>query len=181
VAAPDYVAPIVGWRGWFVVEAEGALRLCSIVYHTLWPPRQELVASCRGGEHRLVPELPAEHTAPEAACRCGIYACESAAAAASFLRSSRAPARQTLGLVLGRVSLWGKVVECQRGWRGERAYPAGIYVPRLSAEGRFLLARSPGAERVALALRSYGVPIESVACASVAELARALAGKQVRA
>jgi hypothetical protein len=58
MAAPDYVAPIVGWRGWFVVEAEGALRLCSIVYHTLWPPRQELVTSCRSSEYRLKPELP---------------------------------------------------------------------------------------------------------------------------
>jgi hypothetical protein len=149
MAAPDYVAPIVRWRGWFVVEAAGALRLCSIVYHTLWPPRQELVASCRSREYRLKPELPAKHTAPEAACRCGIYACESAAGATPFLSCSRTPARQTLGLVLGRLSLWGKVVECQRGWRGERAYPASIYVPLLSARGRFLLACSPGAETVA--------------------------------
>jgi hypothetical protein len=79
MAAPDYVAPIVGWRGWFVVEPEGALRLCSIAFHTLGPPRQELVASCRSSEYRLKPELPAKHTAPEASCRCGIYACESAA------------------------------------------------------------------------------------------------------
>jgi hypothetical protein len=83
--------------------------------------------------------------------------------------------------VLGRVSLWGKVVECKRGWRGERAYPASIYVPRLSAEGRLLLARSPGPEAVALALGSYGVPVESVACESVAELARVLAGEHVQA
>jgi hypothetical protein len=181
MAAPDYVAPIVRWRGWFVVEAAGALRLCSIVYHTLWPPRQELVASCRSREYRLKPELPAKHTAPEAACRCGIYACESAAGATPFLSCSRTPARQTLGLVLGRLSLWGKVVECQRGWRGERAYPASIYVPLLSAQGRFLLACSPGAETVALALGSYGVPIESVACESVAELARRLGGEHVQA
>jgi hypothetical protein len=181
VAAPDYAAPIVGWRGWLVVEAGGALRLCSIVYHTPWPPRQELVASCRGGEHRLSPELPAEHSAPEAACRCGIYACESAAAATPFLAGARRPARQTLGFVLGRVSLWGKVVECQRGWRGERAYPASIYVPRLSAKGRLLLARRPGPEAVALALGSYGVRVESVACESVTELARVLAGERVQA
>ena len=181
MAAPDYAAPIVGWRGWFVVEAEGAFRLCSIVHHTLWPPRQELVASCRRSGHRLKPELPAKHTAPEAACRCGIYASESAAVATPFLSGSRTPARQSLGFVLGRVSLWGKVVECQRGWRGERAYPASIYVPLLSAEGRLLLARSTGAETVALALGSYGVPIESVACESVTELARSLGGEHVQA
>jgi hypothetical protein len=44
-----------------------------------------------------------------------------------------------------------------------------------------LLARSPGAEAVALALASYGVPVESVACESVSELARALAGERVQA
>jgi hypothetical protein len=181
VAAPDYVEPIVGWRGWFVVEAEDALRLCSIVYHTLWPPRQELVAVCRGGQHRLTPEMPGQHSPPRADCRCGIYACESAATAAPFLNRSRTPARQTLGFAFGRVSLWGKVVECQRGWRGERAYPASIYVPRLSVEGRLLLARSPGPEAVALALHSYGVPVEPVACESVTELARVVAGERVQA
>lgn len=174
MSAPDYAAPIVGWRGWFVVESEGAFRLCSIIHHTHWPPRQELVASCRSNEQGSKPEAPAGHAAPEAACRCGIYACESAAAATPFLSGSRLPARQTLGFVLGRVSLWGKVVECQRGWRGERAYPASIYVPRLSGEGCLPLARSPGPETVALALGGYGVPVESVACESVAELARAL-------
>lgn len=181
MAAPDYAAPILGWRSWFVVEAAGALRLCSIVYHTLWPPRRELVASCRGGEHRLRPELPAGHGAPEADCRCGIYACESAAAATHFLSRSRTPARQTLGFVLGRVSLWGEVVECQRGWRGERAYPASIFVPRPSAEGCLPLAHSPGPEAIALALRGYGVPVESVACESVSELASVLAGERVQA
>jgi hypothetical protein len=181
MTAPDYAGPIVGWRGWFVVESEGALRLCSIVHHTLWPPRQELVASCRAREHRSKSDLAAKHSAPEAVCRCGIYACESAAVATPFLSGSRTPARQTLGFVLGRVSLWGKVVECRRGWRGERAYPASIYVPLPSAEGRLLFARSPGAETVALALRSYGVPVESVACESVTELAHALAGEHVQA
>jgi hypothetical protein len=44
-----------------------------------------------------------------------------------------------------------------------------------------LLAYSPGAETVALALGSYGVPIESVACESVAELARRLGGEHVQA
>jgi hypothetical protein len=83
-------------------------------------------------------ELPAKHTAPEAACRCGIYACESAAGATP-------------------------------------------HVPLLSAQGRFLLACSPGAETVALALGSYGVPIESVACESVAELARRLGREHVQA
>jgi hypothetical protein len=43
-----------------------------------------------------------------------------------------------------------------------------------------VLARRPGAETVALALRSYGVHVESVACASVTGLIRALAGEYVQ-
>lgn len=150
-------------------KPNGALRLCLIVYNTLWPPRLELVASCRSSEYRLKPELPAKHTAPEAACRCGIYACESAAGATPFLSCSRTPARQTLGLVLCRFSLWGKVVECQRGWRGERAYQLLFLCS--ARKDASLLACSPGAETVTLALGSYGVPIESIARDPVAELA----------
>jgi hypothetical protein len=160
---------------------EGALRLCSIVYHTLWP-RQELVARCRSSEYRLMPELPAKHTAPGAACRCGIYACESSAAGATpFLSCSRTPARQTLGLVLGRFSLLGQ------GGRvptrlARRARLAGQHLRSSAQRARALPARlQPGAETVALALGSYGVPIESVACESVAELARRLGGERVQA
>jgi hypothetical protein len=49
------------------------------------------------------------------------------------------------------------------------------------AQGRFPFACSPGPETVALALGSYGVPIESVACESVAELARRLASEHAQA
>jgi hypothetical protein len=162
------------------VEAAVALRLCSIVYHTLWPPRQELVASCRSSEYRLKPELPAKHTAPEAACRCGIYACESAAGATPFLSCSRTPARQTLGLVLGRFSLWAR-------WSSATALPrrarlAGQHLRSSAQRARALPARlQPGAETVALALGSDGVPIESVACESVVALARRLGREHVQA
>jgi hypothetical protein len=162
------------------VEAAVALRLCSIVYHTLWPRRQELVASCRSSDYRLKPELPAKHTAPEAACRCGIYACESAAGATPFLSCSRTPARQTLGLVLGRFSLWARWSSANALAR--RARLAGQHLRSSAQRARALPARlQPGAETVALALGSYGVPIESVACESVAELARRLGREHVQA
>ena len=37
--------------------------------------------------------------------------------------------------VLGRVSLWGDVVECAWGWRASFAYPAQIYVPDRVSRG----------------------------------------------
>ena len=83
--------------------------------------------------------------------------------------------------MLGRLSLWGKVVECQRGWRGERAYrPASSFLCSARKDAPCSPA-VPGAETVALALGSDGVPIESVVCESVAELARRLGGERVQA
>ena len=89
-----------------------------------------------------------------------------------------------MGRVLGRVALWGKVVECEWGWRGARAYPALIYVPtgphrNVSMPKGHLLGWRPQyvplpEEEVAAALGEYGVPVEFVDCDSVAELADVL-------
>ena len=59
--------------------------------------------------------------------------------------------------VIGTVSLWGRVVECTRGWRGSRAYPKKIYVPPTRAP--FWL-RAERVEEIALALTDYDVPVE---------------------
>jgi hypothetical protein len=59
--------------------------------------------------------------------------------------------------VIGTVSLWGRVVECTRGWRGSHAYPNRIYVPATRAP---YWLRAERAEEVALALTDYDVPVE---------------------
>jgi len=71
------------------------------------------------------------------------------------------------------------VVECERGWRASHAYPARLYL-LLGGDRHlsFLPRRGADAERLALALRAYGVPVELVACASVRELARELEREQ---
>ena len=38
-----------------------------------------------------------------------------------------------IGRLLGQVALWGKVVECERGWRAERAYPVGLELADVAA------------------------------------------------
>jgi hypothetical protein len=97
--------------------------------------------------------------------------------AASFVRG-RGSLREAIGAVIGRVFLWGSVVECERGWRAARAYPAQLYLP-LGRHGRlsFVARRAADAEELALALRAYGVPVELVACASVGKLGRLLERK----
>jgi hypothetical protein len=137
-------------------------------------PRRETLAFCHGYGHWWTPPFPPLHAAPQAECRCGLYASTSVKAAARFVQG-RGSLREAVGAVIGQVSLWGSVVECERGWRGERAYPARLYLP-LGQHGRlsFLFGRAADAERLALALRAYRVPLEVVACASVRELASLL-------
>jgi hypothetical protein len=182
--APDFVATTVGWRGWLVVEAEGALRLCSPRFWTVWLPRTELVALCRLGERPYWPlrQLVAGHAAPDEGCRCGIYAAATATQAAASVTVRARPGGHIVHHVIGRVSLWGTVVECERGWRAECAYPASLAVPvhlPRAPERHFLRrrrrwSRSRPAAEIAPALREYGVPVELVACETLGELAAAL-------
>jgi hypothetical protein len=86
-------------------------------------PRAELVALCRLGERTywpLRPLVPA-HAAPDEDCRCGIYAAATARQAAASVTVPARPREDIVHRVIGRVSLWGTVVECERGWRAERA------------------------------------------------------------
>lgn len=70
------------------------------------------------------------HSAPAADCVCGIYGAALATQARPFLWM---PGRdQAAYRVVGRVSLWGRMVQAQRGWRAELGYPERIYVPATS-------------------------------------------------
>lgn len=57
--------------------------------------------------------------------------------------------------MLGRVALWGTVVECERGFRASSAYPVALYVP--VGRGSNALRR---ALDLAAGLRRYRVPVE---------------------
>jgi hypothetical protein len=163
--APDYLEPTVGWRGWFVVADGEVTRLSSLVYPTLWPPRGELLATCR---HRPLVLLrpwrrrPPDHGAPRESCRCGIYATADPEKAAAYLEDRILHAEPMpwpiLHRVIGRVSLWGSIVECEDGWRASHAYPERLYVPSLHEE--------PGCDvrTIARGLTAYGVPIEPLEC-----------------
>jgi hypothetical protein len=143
-----------------------------------------LVALCRLEERSYWPLrrwVPA-HAAPDEGCRCGIYAAATAAQAAASVTDPARPRDDIVHHVIGRVSLWGTVVECEHGWRAERAYPASLAVPAPlpQAPTRHILrrrrqrSRSRPAAEIARALRAYGVPVELVACETLGELAAAL-------
>lgn len=175
--APDYVAPLEGWRLWHVVERYGELRLVSPLYRIQWPARRELVAACRRGLEPGLSLYPprTRHAAPSPGCGCGIYGSCGPVQAAAYMSRFFKQREDVVHRVIGTVSLWGEVVECDSGWRSSFAYPTHIYVPvparcgRLKP-GRMKPPRLP-AEEIAFGLADYGLPVELVECASIDDLA----------
>lgn len=150
--APDYAAPILGWRVWRVGKHGSELRLLSALQDEVWEPRDELAARCRPHEDFLA-EPSADHPAPAGACSCGIYGTREPAEAARYLLGR--DDSPVLHRVIGQVALWGTVVEGPAGWRASRGYPARIWIPLRRADG----SAAP-TDDVAEALADYGVPLE---------------------
>ncbi len=166
--APDFAEPIRAWRAWYIVLHERTLRLRSLYFPLLWEPGSHVEAECR---HRclLRPWRRRTHEAPHQPCECGIYATTTLAGAAEYLRLMLPPA-ETIQYAVGRVSLWGVVIECERGWRAAFAYPAWLYVPARST-ARPPPLRSP---EVAEGLAGYGVPVTVTDVSTPSELVEAI-------
>jgi hypothetical protein len=128
VAAPDYAEALIGWRVWCVVRFGADLRLASVIQEDVWPSGRAFVARCRAHEppaNRWLLRQAENHVAPATGCTCGIYAAREPAGAWTYLRGR--DEADTVARVIGRVMLWGRVVEHEHGWRAERAYPLDVY------------------------------------------------------
>jgi hypothetical protein len=176
-SAPDYIEPIVGWRAWLVVKGGNGFCLRSVVYDTVWLPRRELLARClRRSLSRSLPWWRSvEHPPPARRCACGIYAAKQPDEAAVYLEGRSWGDALSVQRVIGRVSLWGRVVECKRGWRASHAYPQVIYVPS-TRNSYWRRAEDP--QEVAAGLANYGVPVQvlDADCCGPAEIAAVLSG-----
>jgi hypothetical protein len=95
------------------------------------------------------------HGAPECRCECGIYATN---LDNLELYLDDIPTISPASRVLGLVSLWGTVVECERGFRASHAYPLRVYVPadQPSKDGFDCAGIVDG-------LSAYGVTVELLA------------------
>jgi hypothetical protein len=101
---------------------------------TVWPARQELQSRCclHG------PRPAAHHT-------CGIHAFGERADALAYANAPRdrlmlfdCRPDEAMGIALGLVSGWGRVIRHARGWRSQFAYPYDLYL----LHGGRALARS---------------------------------------
>jgi hypothetical protein len=153
--APDYAEPLCAWRLWEVEDVDGAPRLRSLYRTSFWPVGAPLQARCDAQRLRL--SRRPRHAAPTETCTCGIYG-----APFEVIRKKLAPDD---GLppgclfVIGTVSLWGDVLECERGWRAALAYPRRLFVP----------LGFPGAAERVVGLEDYGVPVEPLQTHSISD------------
>ncbi len=112
--------PLIGWRCWHVLLHEGLLRPI-FKRGLVWKPRQPHEAVCPDHPH----EVPADH------CKCGVWTVchpllldEIGWQVVPPQGISKLPGV----LVVGEVSLWGKIIQHERGWRAGYAYPRHLYV-----------------------------------------------------
>lgn len=153
---PDYIEPLQAWRIWHVIDKHGATALRSVIKPMLWPPGEPLAAECL--RTRLFPRWrrrPA-HPSPDATCACGIYA-TSLERLDQYVNEAL-PA-DVLACVVGQVSLWGTVLECERAYRASRAYPSELYVPLDDRTPRRPVDRQALIDGLSI---SYGVPTFAV-------------------
>jgi hypothetical protein len=161
--APDFVEPVVGWRIWRIADEHGEIKLKSLFCEAEWPSLEPLEARCEA-PRLFWQRRSARHEAPECDCDCGIHAAPWSEIA-SVLNSGLP--RSRLALVVGEVSLWGRVVEAQRGWRAAFAYPRRLSLIALDGQSRRRVGRrargGPLEEwRLARGLERYGVEVELV-------------------
>ena len=104
---PASLEPVQAWRCWTLWGSRDGsrVRLTPIAGDgRAWPVGRPASAACIRDRTHLVPQL---------SCTCGLYAVPDP----DQLRRARDPA------VLGTVALWGRIVEHERGFRAELAYP----------------------------------------------------------
>lgn len=104
VSEESIVGIITGFRCWNAPLFEDILRSQR---GTKWVPRQRFEAVCQAS------------ACTGEKCSCGIYAYKDMA----LVQSEYGSAKETRKNVYGQVCLWGRVLECERGYRAQFAYP----------------------------------------------------------
>ena len=109
---PDMVHVITGWRGWTLKNG----RLGALGIDETWPAKEALRATCKNGGNE-------NHLAPAWSCQCGVWAFKDLDLLIAAIGSSYKSIK-----VIGSVSLWGRVIETENGYRAQYAYPSELWL-----------------------------------------------------
>lgn len=104
-----YLTAKVAVRYWSVASNQEVSYLRSVGFTSIWPQEYPLKAFCAKG---YFDDLHAT------SCKCGIYSLKSNVDE-KYIESGG-------GSVFGSVYIWGKVIECEYGYRSEYAYPESL-------------------------------------------------------
>ena len=107
--SPDFVHVLTAWRGWEV--SDGLLE--ALGSNTQWEPKRAQRASCQASDH----------AAPNFSCHCGYWSFKS-----FELLQEALVGYANIVDVIGQVEIWGRVIECENGWRSEFAYPKELWL-----------------------------------------------------
>jgi len=130
------IVPAEGYRIW---HAQPSLLLKSLTSNILWNPGERLEATCSWGscvckssEWRTPNYNLLLYGSPgRDMCSAGIYGMKTfQQGLESFNLEVRMHERMKepeSRVVFGKVFLWGKLLECERGSRAQYAYPSGFY------------------------------------------------------
>lgn len=115
---PDYTHTLTGWRGWIVQN--GVLKALGM--SGVWTPKKITAAECLN---------KANHACPSSACSCGYWSFKTLENLTEVLSGYTNSVQ-----VIGSVEVWGKVIDCEKGFRSEFAYPKELWL--LDNEYEFL-------------------------------------------
>lgn len=142
-------AVVTGYRAWRVMpytrlDGTETVRLCAMGTNGLpkvWEPRVAAVAVCS--------DYSSHHQAPWPDHECGFWALKRPESARRRLITfTKFDLGDPVGYAFGPVSLWGRVIEHEHGWRGQYAYPYALTIESTD-------------ERVARVIRdTYAVDVE---------------------
>lgn len=134
---PDSATPILAWRTWKIDSGQ----LGSPTRDCLWPAGAKLEAKCiftlQDAARRLMQSYKdiygidfldphdSHGSSPCDDCLCGIYALKDPEEIFNYR-----------GVVFGEVKLWGKVIEGEKGYRAQFAYPSRLWM-KLPQEPEF--------------------------------------------
>ncbi len=130
---PDSVVSIVAWRAWAPRVLDGGQWGLGALGQThIWIPKKAMEAVCCASD-------PSAHPAPHRDCTCGIWSFRSL--------DELLPALAGYAVkVFGQVTIWGRIIECEHGFRSQFAYPKELWL------------LDPSMEQLGY---TYGVPIRT--------------------